>query len=451
MSNVIASLKTKVKIILFLFVLFISLKVIAYKLPSELVRKNIEMSYGQLEEEGLYPQMFYHNDSSQFCGLKLDNWSDAIYLNVAYLANEKNVFKAIAGDFLGKNPMGGDPIQDLKYTLDTATNPDGNNINENPYMRQWFGSQIIFRPLLCLFTLSEIRMIFQYLLIFLSGISVMTVGRWGKAPAISFLIGILSANIVIVGSSLNFIGAFLVVLIAAIIIPLLKQDFQVVDLMIIVGGATAFMDLFATPFLTFPMVSLLIIMKRNYQNQCNTLKQGVTLVFQSAVGWLIGYLFLWMGKWMMASIMLQTNCFLDAFNEFVNAGTMRPEWGPQTTIGMIRESLNLNLSAIFPINLLQSLNAKYSTLIDLYLIIALAIWGITNTILCKRGKLRLNNKGYVLSVILMMIAPYGWYFIVNAHSFVHFWFSHRIQCATICAICLLLSTLWIKKIEDRED
>ena len=107
MSNVIASLKTKVKIILFLFVLFISLKVIAYRLPSELVRKNIEMSYGQLEEEGLYPQMFYHNDSSQFCGLKLDNWSDAIYLNVAYLANEKNVFKAIAGDFLGENPDGG--------------------------------------------------------------------------------------------------------------------------------------------------------------------------------------------------------------------------------------------------------------------------------------------------------------------------------------------------------
>ena len=321
MSNVIASLKTKIKIILFLFVLFISLKVIAYKLPSELVRKNIEMSYGQLEEEGLYPQLFYHNDSSQFCGLKLDNWSDAIYLNVAYLANEKNVFKAIAGDFLGKNPMGGDPIQDLKYTLDTATNPDGNNINENPYMRQWFGSQVIFRPLLCLFTLSEIRMIFQYLLIFLSGISVMTVGRWGKAPAISFLIGILSANIVIVGSSLNFIGAFLVVLISAIIIPLLKHDFQVVDLMIIVGGATAFMDLFATPFLTFPMVTLLLIIKKNHLNQCNTLKQGFILLFQSGIGWLSGYVILWMGKWLLASVALHTNCFLDAFNEFVNAGT----------------------------------------------------------------------------------------------------------------------------------
>lgn len=449
MSNVIASLKKKIKIILFLFVLFISLKVIAYRLPSELVRKNIEMSYGQLEEEGLYPQMFYHNDSSQFCGLKLDNWSDAIYLNVAYLANEKNVFKAIAGDFLGENPDGGgDPIQDLKYTLETASYTNGNGINENTYMRQWFGSQVIFRPLLCLFTLSEIRMIFQYLVILLSGISVMTIGKLGKAPAVSFLIGILSANIVIVGSSLNFIGAFLVVLTAAIIIPSLKWDFQVADFMIVIGGTTAFMDLFATPFLTFPMVTLLLIIKKNHSNQCNTLKQGFILLFQSAIGWLFGYVILWMGKWLLASVALNTNCFLDAFNEFVNAGTMRPDYGPQTTTGMIRESLRLNFSAIFPVNLLQILNEKYSIHIEFIIILLIILWVIVNFILYKKGYIKLNNNGYLFCVILMMLSPYVWYLFINAHSFVHFWFSYRSQCATICSVSLLLGTTWTKNNND---
>ena len=207
-------------------------------------------------------------------------------------------------------------------------------------------------------------MIFQYLVILLSGISVMTIGKLGKAPAVSFLIGILSANIVIVGSSLNFIGTFLVVLTAAIIIPSLKQDFQVADFMIVIGGTTAFMDLFATPFLTFPMVTLLLIIKKNHSNQCNTLKQGFILLFQSAIGWLSGYVILWMGKWLLASVALNTNCFLDAFNEFVNAGTMRPDYGPQTTTGMIRESLRLNFSAIFPVNLLQILNEKYSIHIE---------------------------------------------------------------------------------------
>ena len=69
-------------IVLIMFLIFVMLKLIAYSLPSSNIKSNVQLSFEQLEKEGLYPRIF-GGGTPQLAGLQLDNWTDSIFLNVA--------------------------------------------------------------------------------------------------------------------------------------------------------------------------------------------------------------------------------------------------------------------------------------------------------------------------------------------------------------------------------
>ena len=425
-------------IVLIMFLIFVMLKLIAYSLPSSNIKSNVQLSFEQLEKEGLYPRIF-GGGTPQLAGLQLDNWTDSSFLNVAYCADDRNPMEAMAGDYFGiATENRTDPLYDFAYTVEN----DGNN-PRGQYMRQWFGMEVYLRPLLCIFTISEIRILTQFIMLTLLLIATVHIERKiDRKTAFAFFAGILSANIVIVSSSVNFYGAFFIILLAAIFIPVLNSKFSEFDLMLIIGGSTAFLDLFAMPFATFPIITMLIVMKKNREYTGFAFKENIKLLFRCAVGWIMGYIILWGGKWVLASLVLKTNCFRDAWLEMVNAGTMRPEWGPDTTIEMIRQSLKLNWGAIFPINLIQILNQRYGINIGVLLI---ALFFVGNIYVVKRYHLCLNKSSYLVVILLLAVAPYGYFIIMNAHSFVHYWFSYRSQCATVMGIILVSCNLWERR------
>ena len=97
--GIIKEFKQYLILILSLTILFVLLKSLAYSLPSEPIKRNIEASTIQLEMEGTYPRVFYNTDRTEFTGQQLDNYTDAIFLDVAYNASDISLFKAVFGDF----------------------------------------------------------------------------------------------------------------------------------------------------------------------------------------------------------------------------------------------------------------------------------------------------------------------------------------------------------------
>lgn len=106
-SKISAFLKKYIVLFILLCAVFTFLKTIIYILPNEPIQKNIRNSMEQINEEGVYPRMFYSGKDS--AAQRLDNYSEAIYLNVAYASNQKNVLNLAMGDyrasFKGMNPL----------------------------------------------------------------------------------------------------------------------------------------------------------------------------------------------------------------------------------------------------------------------------------------------------------------------------------------------------------
>ena len=61
---------------------FVGLKMLAYCVPDEPVKENVKKSAEYMQKEGVYPSM-YADDEYNLYSQRLDNYTDAVFLNVA--------------------------------------------------------------------------------------------------------------------------------------------------------------------------------------------------------------------------------------------------------------------------------------------------------------------------------------------------------------------------------
>lgn len=434
MSIIKIKLVKYVKLIIILTIVFTSLKFLAYSLPDKNIQANIEKSIVQLKNEGCYPKPFYYTDNSEFAGQQLDNFTDAIYLNVAYIQSEMNVLRAVAGDLM----MAGDgenPIEQLSDAIERKQ--QGEEIKITDYSRQWFGGEVILRTLLLFFTYPQIRIIMQINAIVLLIVGCLSLLKnIGRNAMWAYLIGMLCISPMIAASSINLANSLFVMMIGVIIISKLKDSESDVAVMLLIGGATAYFDLFATPFLTYAVCVQIFLMKTFKQQKMHWTKSIIYLI-KISMGWLSGYLLLWMAKWCMASLILDRNLFQDAFNEMrLYTSERRVSWGPSTSWGIITEALKLNVINIFPINIMHTNPA--SILFFVTIVSAIVIWRVA-----RNKTINLHKNLYIY--LLAALAPYVWYTIVHVHSFIHFWFQYRLQAGTIIGITFVYLELTERK------
>lgn len=246
-SKISAFLKKYIVLFILLCAVFTFLKTIIYILPNEPIQKNIRNSMEQINEEGVYPRMFYSGKDS--AAQRLDNYSEAIYLNVAYASNQKNVLNLAMGDyrasFKGMNPL---------EALNQLILSDGNEkVSYRDYARHWMGSEVFIRPLLMFFTLPQIRLIYQAVFIILIFCTCrISEKTFGKKIGFSLLMALLSVNMIVLCSSSNFLGSFFVALIGIIVVC--KKDYDESATMFVVGGVTSFLDLLVTPMASYTFV-----------------------------------------------------------------------------------------------------------------------------------------------------------------------------------------------------
>lgn len=364
-----------------LILFFLLSMILVHLIPSTCVASNAASALETLNNEGGYPRLFFSTEASQ-----LDNVTDIVMIQ-RNLESELGVLQ---------EAMGG-------------------------YERYWHGYQIYLRPLLIFFNYTEIRyisVIVFFVLLFL--VVVRLYKKLGIKVALTFLISILSVNIMIIPVSLQFVSVFNISFIFMLILSSDKiVNSNYVPLCFMVGGMlTNFIDFLTVPIVTLGLplvVYLLLMFEKNEKNWQQILKSSISI----CVLWFLGYGLCWASKWALSSIITGKNVFSDAINTMFFR-TMGNEEYPVDRWGTLKLNFRIFRS--------QARSLMWFNLILLLVLLVLACIYRTN----------LNKYKQMMFFVVVALFPYLWYFVLSNHSEIHYWFTYRAQIVSLFSILMAL-------------
>lgn len=397
-------------------ILGVVLLVLAFLLPVQEMKNNVQRSTAIYDYEGVYPQLMAGYKMSQ-----LDNCTDAtMLLNAIYPRDINNILHEIMKiyriEYNDRTPVGS--------LTDYANDVQADN-HVVSYSRYWHGYLVILKPLLLLFDVADIRIfnmvLFGSLLLYI----MLLMQRKGMKQYIPlFAVSVILLNPLAIPLSFQFSTVSYIMLLSVIVI-LKKEDWRFESLFfffMIIGIATAYFD-----FLTFPLVGLyfpmifLLIKKKSWK------EAGKIVVFAS-MAWIIGYGGMWSAKWIVGSVLTGKNLFADALARANNYTNM--EYGEGTVSSFQVILKNIMVLVKWP-----------------FVIIGAGFLLKAVRHLCKAAKKKCMNWKWGIPFALIIVAPIVWYLAAGTHSYIHYWFTYRELCVSVFA---LLVGLW-KIGEDTEN
>ena len=379
------------------------LLVLSFSLPDASIQTNASKSSMQLVGVGDYPSVI-----DGFNGTMLDNYTDAIMINSAsYIPNNYSLIERVLKVPQAHADWTSGPIADLYEYY----NDEDAIIEAKSYERYWHGYITILRPLLMFCDYANIKFIyfalhFVLLFVFLSLLKKKT----NIVVTFSFLISYICTYAFIVPLSLQYSHVFFIMLVSGIILlkynDVLNKNHGIYFFFLIVGIITSYFDLLTYPLVTLG-INLIIYILIN-----KDIKIKDILIYISM--WFIGYGGMWFMKWLISSIILGENVFLNAYNQI-----------KQRTGGgyKILDVISGNLFYL-----------KHSTT---FIVFVSAL--ISNIIL--KIKNRINkpafNKQKFISIIIVIILPMIWYAILREHSSSHSVFTFRSLIISLFGILML--------------
>lgn len=230
--------------------------------------------------------------------------------------------------------------------------------------------------------------------------------------------------------SLQFSSVFYIFSIGSIILILKNEKWIGTNkykfYFMMLGIATSFFDFLTYPLATFGIPAIFYFSMNENSNIQKTVKQLICFLFY----WGSGYVGMWAGKWIAASIILKENIILDAFRAIQNRSSMCDSNG-----------VIISIKDIFTYNVEAFLKNPVIILAGIFLIVQLIL-------LYKHG-IKKNMRGSIVACSLIAILPFIWYIGASNHSFIHFWFTYKELVVTFFSIFCLITKLKMKKLENK--
>lgn len=391
-----------ISIFIIMIIVFSSAMVISYKLPNKNIRENIRESVDQLDREGQYLNLFFGQDSNI---TKLDNFTDSIMLMMAANNSDKSDFKnAFSNPFYNDN--------DQSYSYNLKQNVQEGIISNQEYSRYWNGIETILRPMLMMFNYMEIRYINAIIIFMLLFYTISNISKYlGKKYMITFGIAITCMGFYIIPMSLQYSSVFVISLIASNMTIFLynkNKEKLIPYFFFIIGGVTSFFDMLTVPLITLGMPLIIAILLSEEK-----IIDNIYLIIKISILWIIGYVSVFLAKWVIASIVLNKNVITVAIEQIFFRMNLT-EKNEVSRFDAITENLEI-----------------YFNSIAIGILFIYTVIFIINLI-----KNRNNIKECFRKIPLLVIAcmPYMWYFVFANHSSIHAFFTFRLQAITMFAI-----------------
>ncbi|MBP3256159.1 MAG: hypothetical protein J6M60_06730 [Clostridia bacterium] len=414
-------------------VIFITSLSIICLIPSENIKENVKKSSEILIDEGNYKICYIFN---RFCEMKFDNYSDSLMINNAYSVDNEKAFESAM--LVRKNYINGitkkinkdsngelksaskyekySPISELQDTVN-------NDIEESfEYARYWHGYLLIIRPLLLLFDIGQIRIIFTIILIILAIILLYLIAKKINIKTmIFFLVSLIFIEYFYIGQSLQGTSIFIITMIASIIILIKEPKLKNYGIIFFtLGIVTNFFDFLTQPIISL-FVPLIIYFLLKQKEDKMEIKESLIIIIKYSLIWVIGYLLTWVSKWILVDILYNRNLILSSIIQ------VKYRAGDITNIYKAIISNVLYELGVFKIIL---------TAMIMYLVIKKLKYG-------KKIKWNLKDS---FPYIVIGVTPFIWFSISSNHSYEHYFFTYRTLIITL--ICIQISATRIEKISN---
>lgn len=370
--------------------------VVSCLLPDKAIKRHIAESVPVVVKEGLYPQAIIGVEQCQ-----MDNFTDALIMNQIYNIDRKHPLKS-AMRMIRSSEDGRD--WDQPGLLLRRVN--GETLQELHYARYWHGGSFLFRPFFLLMDFITLRFV---LFIISSILLVMLLCAYypkaGLMKTLALAMGFLMTYGFVTQFSMQFFPVLALTIIGCLMILKRSESADFGLLFFVIGSLVCYFDLLTTPLLTLgiPLAVMLSLKEEDYLG----FKDNLLKISKLILLWGAGFALTFVTKWAMASLVLGQNIFADAYG--VSLYRMEADdfsrW----------EAVTKNLG-----------------MISWWMVgIAAAIFLIFNLI-----KYRKFHYQRMLLFLIIALMPYVWYLLLANHSYLHWWFTYRLQAVTV--VCLLI-------------
>lgn len=388
---------------------------LVYMLPAWQVNYHVGESVWTLKGEGTYP--------ATKSGEALDNYTDSFMLSIIY-----NKPDSYADDMLLAEYMKGEKTYPLDNLFDYITQSPDNSFTPENYARYWHGYQAVLTPLFVFFNISQIKTLnMAAQLVLVLAIAALLGLRRRTDMIIPFAAMYLSLAPVSLFYSFQYSSTFYVMsfLLLAVASKYDKWSFTKLCFAFEVAGIMeAFFD-----FLTYPAVALGVPMVMFFAldaSERKTLLQRIKQFVLLCVSWGFGYVGMWGGKWVVATLFTDENIIADALDSV--------RFRSSTSQGDDVFSYDLAVESN-----IRFLNESNSGLFRLLLVIMAVIWlFLLLKTLRRKGSALQANAASALIIAACCLLPFVWFFGTINHSYLHSPFTFRELAITVYGLMTLL-------------
>ena len=373
-----------------------------YSLPVEKMQAHVQETISTQISEGDHYRFMSKDRTSTS-----DGFTDSLMLNIAVSDFDENIIcKALLNPwsvYTGAESM----TEQLANTVS-----DIRADSEGTYARYWHGYLVVLKLLLLFFNYSQIRMLNA--LVSCSLIAIILCGFYKRFKthkySLAFLGAVLFLNPVVLMASLQFSTVFYIILLeytAALYWgDALDKKGKFNFIFLLSGIFTAFFDL-----LTYPIAALGMLLILQLLLFKDTFIRNVLRAVKSSVCWIFGYLGMWSGKWIVASLLTGEDVIANA----LHAVTFRTG----TSSGI--EGWDFSWGGLFRSNFGWLVGAN-AILFKMFMIILIV--GVLFLLITKKVKLNIDLP-FVALLVLFCFIPIARYIVFSNHSFMHGFITYR--------------------------
>lgn len=389
------------------------LMILVYCLPTDKIRTNVLHSVYIYSAEN-----DFYDWATGKAGTKLDNFSDALMMNVASYEGTGNVIKDAMNNAYISYPG---KSQTAALLLSAVLGDTDSDVVIN-YSRYWHGYLVWLKPMMQFATKADIRMLSMYVQITLLILVMIELYKKDKYRLIvPFLLAILCINPISMALCMQLGHVYYITLVGALV--LLKKKLYDTDkywhVFLWIGICTAFLDLTTSPLVGLGINLVLLLVLKDM-----TWKKNLARIVLSSLSWGIGYLGMWAGKWIVGSVLTGENVLKDAIETVLYRAA-----------GDSMQEAQIDSSSAFDVimyNVDQMLNTP---------IVwggAVALLGLVVLIIAGKVEIKINQNR-IVALAVVAAYPVGWYCIFKNHSAIHSWMTYRNLAISVFALALMLS------------
>lgn len=378
-------------------------------IPKESLRDNMLES-----AEYLYEGELFGYRIGKMSSTRIDRYADAILLNIAWHYDSEEPLRSVMKSSYYFTPY----LEENENFLNSVKDDLPANYQ---YLRYWHGSILPVRLLLLIMPIKGIYILNACLMVLLTaGLFLMLALKKAYTPIKGLAAAFVLTSVWFVPLSLEYTWVFLIALIACIAVTAIysgarkAEPFECGIFFMVTGMITNYFDFLTAETLTLLLPLILLL----WFNRDRIVK---TALF-SVGGWGIGYVLMWVLKWIITSIVFGENAIPYVTEHIAErlGGDVGLKPGQYQLGAIIR-----NISCLLPIDLGVAGAVAAA--------VVLLVFGYISFVYRKE---KFEGKR-VLVFLLLGLVPFVRFVVLHNHSYIHFFFAYRALASTVFALVLI--------------